>query len=130
MFRAGARPGSSLTPEILTGGIMRSTEILLVCLGLVLFASLRGNHVSGRAGAANPLKRAILADGGEPLPRPPLVADGGEPLPRPPFVADGGEPLPRPPLTADGGEPLPRPPLMADGGEPVPRPPLATILAA
>jgi hypothetical protein len=80
---------------------MRLTKILLVCLGLVLSAGLRGNHVSGKAGAANPLlQRAILADGGEPLPRPPLVADGGEPLPRPPLMADGGEPLPRPPLAA------------------------------
>jgi hypothetical protein len=52
---------------------MRFTKILLVCLALVLFAGLRGNHVSGKAGVANPLlQRAILADGGEPLPRPPL----------------------------------------------------------
>jgi hypothetical protein len=91
---------------------MRFTKILLVCLGLVLFADLRGNHSWTAAGSANSqLKAAIFADGGEPLPRPPLVADGGEPLPRPPLVADGGEPLPRPPLMADGGEPLPRPPL-------------------
>jgi hypothetical protein len=78
---------------------MRSTKILLVCLGLVLLASCRGNQGSAAARTADPmLKAAVLADGGEPLPRPPLVADGGEPLPRPPLVADGGEPLPRPPL--------------------------------
>ncbi len=74
---------------------MRFLKILLVCLVFVLFSGLRGNHVSGKAGAANPLlQRAILADGDEPLPRPPLVADGGEPLPRPPLTVDGGEPLP------------------------------------
>jgi hypothetical protein len=92
---------------------MRFTKILLVSLGLVLLAGLRGNHGWASAGSINPqLKAAFFADGGEPLPRPPLVADGGEPLPRPPLVADGGEPLPRPPLVADGGEPLPRPPLV------------------
>jgi hypothetical protein len=91
---------------------MRFAKILLVCLGLVLLAGLRGNHGRAAAGSTNPqLKTTFFADGGEPLPRPPLVADGGEPLPRPPLVADGGEPLPRPPLMADGGEPLPRPPL-------------------
>ena len=91
---------------------MRFTKILLVCLGLVLFAGLRGNHGWTATGNANvQLKTAFFADGGEPLPRPPLVADGGEPLPPPPLVADGGEPLPPPPLMADGGEPLPRPPL-------------------
>ena len=97
---------------------MRSTKILLVCLGLVLLAGLRANHGWAAAGSINPHLKATF------------LADGGEPLPRPPLVADGGEPLPRPPLTADGGEPLPRPPLMADGGEPLPRPPLTTSLAA
>jgi hypothetical protein len=77
---------------------MRFTKILLVCLGLALLASSRGNQ-GPAASTANPLlKAAVFADGGEPLPRPPLVADGGEPLPRPPLMADGGEPLPRPPL--------------------------------
>jgi len=78
---------------------MRFTKILLVCLGLVLLASCRGNQSSAAASTTDPaLKLAVFADGGEPLPRPPLVADGGEPLPRPPLMADGGEPLPRPPL--------------------------------
>lgn len=78
---------------------MRFAKILLVCLGLVLLAGLRGNHGWTAAGSANPqLKATIFADGGEPLPRPPLAADGGELLPRPPLMADGGEPLPRPPL--------------------------------
>src|SRR5260370_13044362 len=90
---------------------MRFSKILLVCLGLVVLASCRGNQSSAAASTTDPaLKLAVFADGGEPLPRPPLVADGGEPLPRPPLVADGGEPLPRPPLMADGGGPLPRPP--------------------
>jgi len=80
---------------------MRFTKILLVCLGLVLLAGLRGNH-GWAAGSVNPqAKAAVFADGGDPLPRPPLMADGGDPLPRPPqwseFV-DGGDPLPRPPL--------------------------------
>lgn len=91
---------------------MRFTKILLVCLGLATYAGLCGNLGWTAAGSVNPHSKAtLLADGGEPLPRPPLAADGGEPLPRPPSVADGGEPLPRPPLMADGGEPLPRPPL-------------------
>jgi hypothetical protein len=81
---------------------MRFTKILLVCLGLVLLAGLRGNHGWAAAGSINPhLKATCLVDGGDPLPRPPLMADGGDPLPRPPqrseFV-DGGDPLPRPPL--------------------------------
>ena len=90
---------------------MRFTKILLVCLGLALIVGLDGTHSWTAAGSANPqIKVTIFADGGEPLPRPPLAADGGEPLPRPPLVADGGEPLPLPPLMADGGEALPRPP--------------------
>jgi hypothetical protein len=81
---------------------MLFTKILLVCLGLVLLAGLRGNHGWAAAGSVNPqVKAAVFADGGDPLPRPPLMADGGDPLPRPPqrseFV-DGGDPLPRPPL--------------------------------
>jgi len=81
---------------------MRFMKILLVCLGLVLLAGLRGNHGWATAGSVNPqVKAAVFADGGDPLPRPPLMADGGDPLPRPPqrseFV-DGGDPLPRPPL--------------------------------
>jgi hypothetical protein len=94
---------------------MRFTKILLVCLGLVLLAGLRGNHGWAAAGSVNPqVKGAVFADGGDPLPRPPLVADGGDPLPRPPLMADGGDPLPRPPQRSefvDGGDPLPRPPL-------------------
>ncbi len=94
---------------------MRFTKILLVCLGLVWLAGLRGNHGWAAGGSINPqLKATFFADGGDPLPRPPLVADGGDPLPRPPLIADGGDPLPRPPQQsefADGGDPLPRPPL-------------------
>jgi hypothetical protein len=93
---------------------MRFTKILLVCLGLVLLAGLRGNH-GWAAGSVNPqVKAAVSVDGGDPLPRPPLVADGGDSLPRPPLMADGGDPLPRPPQRSefvDGGDPLPRPPL-------------------
>ena len=91
---------------------MRFTKILLVCLGLALIAGLDGTQSRTATGSANQrIKTTILADGGEPLPRPPLAVDGGEPFPRPLLVADGGEPLPRPPLITDGGEPLPRPPL-------------------
>ena len=75
---------------------MRFTKILLVCLGLALFAGSYGKHGWTAAGSANSqVKATFFADGGEPLPRPPLAADGGEPLPRPPLAADGGEPLPR-----------------------------------
>jgi hypothetical protein len=110
---------------------MRFTKILLVCLGLVLFAGSRGNQGWAAAGSANhQLKAAVLPDGGDPLPIPPLVADGGDPLPIPPLVADGGDPLPIPPLVADGGDPLPIPPLFADGGDPLPIPPLANGFAA
>jgi hypothetical protein len=92
---------------------MRFTKILLVCLGVAVFAGESTNQASAIAKSAkstvNPL---AWVDGPEPLPRPPLVADGPEPLPRPPLVADGPEPLPRPPLVADGPEPLPRPPAI------------------
>jgi hypothetical protein len=56
---------------------MRFTKILLVCLGLVLLAGLQVNCSSGTAGLGNPLPRtAFLADGGAPLPIPPVMADG------------------------------------------------------
>ena len=48
-------------------------------------------------------------------------------------TADGGRPLPTPPLTlsADGGRPLPTPPvLIADGGRPLPTPPRSVADAA
>jgi hypothetical protein len=81
---------------------MRFTRILLVCLLLVFLAGLRGNHGWATTGSVNPqVKAAFFADGGDPLPRPPLMADGGDPLPRPPHrseFVDGGDPLPRPPL--------------------------------
>ena len=89
---------------------MRFSKILLVCLGSAWFAGLPGKPAPTPANSGSGTSGAVLADGGEPLPRPPLVADGGEPLPRPPLIADGGAPLP-PPLLADGGEPLPRPPM-------------------
>jgi hypothetical protein len=65
---------------------MRSVKVLFVLCTAILLA-----------GAA--FRTAVVtADGGRPLPRPPLVADGGRPLPRPPaLVVDGGRPLPRPP---------------------------------
>ncbi len=72
---------------------MRFTKILLVCLGWAVFGGLG----AGNAGSC-------IADGGDPLPRPPLRADGGAPLPTPPAV--GTAPL----FTADGGAPLPTPP--------------------
>jgi hypothetical protein len=68
---------------------MRSVKVLFVLGTAILLA-----------GAAF-RTTVVTADGGKPLPRPPLVllADGGKPLPRPPstLVADGGKPLPRPP---------------------------------
>jgi hypothetical protein len=49
---------------------MRFRKILLVSFGLVLFAGVSA--------------RQALADGGHPLPPPPMMADGGHPLPPPP----------------------------------------------
>src|SRR5260370_28938142 len=78
--------------------IMRFAKLLLVCLGLVLLAGLRGNHGWAAAGSANPqLKATVFVDGGDPLPRPPLMADGGAPLPPPLNIVGGGDPpLPSP----------------------------------
>ncbi len=79
---------------------MRFAKLLLVCLGLVLLAGLRGNHGWAAAGSANPqLKATVFVDGGDPLPRPPLMADGGAPLPPPLIMVDGGAPLPPPTAT-------------------------------
>jgi hypothetical protein len=104
---------------------MHFTKILLVCLGLAAFTGTTQTSTIANSTSSS-VNRVVWLDGGDPLPRPPLVADGGDPLPRPPLVADGGDPLPRPPqLLADGGDPLPRPPLVADGGDPLPRPPIA-----
>ena len=67
---------------------MRFTKILLVCLGLATYAGLCGNLGWTAAGSVNQHSKTTLsADGGEPLPPPPLVADGGEPLPPPPLTA-------------------------------------------
>jgi hypothetical protein len=72
---------------------MRLLKILFVLCTAILLAGVA-------------FRTAVLAaDGGKPLPRPPLVFDGGKPLPRPPaspldvLVADGGKPLPRPPIS-------------------------------
>jgi hypothetical protein len=63
---------------------MRFTKILLVCLGLALVPTLRGNQGSEAAALGNlPPNAIILADGGAPLPPPSLIADGGAPLPPP-----------------------------------------------
>jgi hypothetical protein len=75
---------------------MRFTKILLVCLALACLAGSPRKHASAATNSGQPV--LTVADGGAPLPRPPLLADGGEPLPRPPLLADGGAPLPRPPL--------------------------------
>ena len=76
---------------------MRSTKILLVCLGLVLLAGLRVNCSSGAANAGDRLRHAaILTDSGDPPPIP-LLMDGGDPPPIPPLMADGGDPPPIPP---------------------------------
>jgi hypothetical protein len=89
---------------------MRFAKLLLVCLGPVLLAGLRGNHGWAAAGSANPqLKATVFVDGGDPLPRPPLMADGGAPLPPPLIMVDGGAPLPPPSIMVDGGAPLPPP---------------------
>jgi hypothetical protein len=107
---------------------MRFSKILLVCLGIGLLGGVSAGRLAAVHTPERSQKLSIVFDGGDPLPRPPLVADGGDPLPRPPAEADGGDPLPRPPIVADGGDPLPRPPqqsVFLDGGDPLPRPPAA-----
>jgi hypothetical protein len=105
---------------------MRFAKLFAVWCAAALLA---GTMFHECAAANRNVKHLLVADGGHPLPTPPLfAADGGHPLPTPPlFVADGGHPLPTPPLfVADGGHPLPTPPLfVADGGHPLPTPPLA-----
>ena len=104
---------------------MRSVKILLACSFVLVAAAVTAIQSSvpktARRQVQNTALQApgatLLADGGDPLPRPKtpvLIADGGDPLPRPKpsAFADGGDPLPRPKpsvLVADGGDPLPRP---------------------
>jgi hypothetical protein len=90
---------------------MRFAKFLVVSCSVALLAGAL-SHVPA-ANCVNAAYSQLLADGGAPLPQPPLIADGGAPLPQPPLVADGGAPLPQPPLVADGGAPLPQPPLVA-----------------
>lgn len=79
---------------------MRFSKILLVSLGLLLLSAWPAISQAGVRSAGRCGPQAAYADGGAPLPRPPLLADGGAPLPRPPLEADGGAPLPRPPLAS------------------------------
>ena len=66
---------------------MRLLKILFVLCTVILLAGVVFHAA------------VMAAEGGRPMPRPPLVADGGRPMPRPPLVADGGRPMPRPPLS-------------------------------
>jgi len=76
---------------------MHFLKILWASIVLLLSAAVYPLYFTGITNTANAqLKSLFLADGGDPLPRPPVVADGGELL-HPPLVADGGDPLPRPP---------------------------------
>jgi len=38
-----------------------------------------------------------------------MVAEGGDPMPRPDMVREGGDPMPRPDAVREGGDPMPRP---------------------
>ena len=76
---------------------MRFAKFLAVCCSVALLAAAL-SHPS--ANCINAAYSQLTADGGAPLPQPPLIADGGAPLPQPPLVADGGAPLPQPPLVA------------------------------
>src|SRR6266849_2935005 len=101
MFCLRRAPGHHSPRNLDREEIMRFAKLLLVCLGLVLLAGLRGNHGWAAAGSANPqLKATVFVDGGDPLPRPPLMADGGAPLPPPLIMVDGGAPLPPPTATS------------------------------
>jgi hypothetical protein len=72
------------------------------------------------AGAMS-LKTAVAAQNNGAI----TMANGGAPVPPPPMMANGGAPVPPPPMMANGGAPVPPPPMMANGGAPVPPPPSA-----
>jgi hypothetical protein len=77
---------------------MRFAKFFLVWCSVVLLAGAISHAPA--VDCVNAAYSQLIADGGAPLPQPPLVADGGAPLPQPPLVADGGAPLPQPPLVA------------------------------
>jgi hypothetical protein len=76
---------------------------MMVRKSFLLLAALAAVSAIAPSNSGTSARSLLRADGGDPLPRPPiqlLAADGGDPLPRPPIQADGGDPLPRPPVVA------------------------------
>jgi hypothetical protein len=93
---------------------MRFRKILLVSFGLVLFAGVSSRHACSTASAGKSLAKFTVVEKAAPQGQPILlIADGGHPLPPPPMAIDGGHPLPPPPMVADGGHPLPPPPSVS-----------------
>ena len=63
---------------------MRFAKLFVVWCAAALIA---GALFAGPVANGN---QQMAADGGAPLPKPPLVADGGAPLPKPPSVLVSG----------------------------------------
>jgi len=65
---------------------MRFAKLFVVWCAATLIggALFAGPVANGNA------RQQMAADGGAPLPKPPLVADGGAPLPKPPSVLVSG----------------------------------------
>jgi hypothetical protein len=90
---------------------MRFRKILLVSFGVVLFVGASAPQASSTALAAKSLAKLTVVESAVPQALSVLfIADGGHPLPPPPIAMDGGHPLPPPPMVVDGGHPLPPPP--------------------
>jgi hypothetical protein len=67
------------------------TALLLAMLVLAGAMSLKTVALAHSDGAV------LMANGADPLPRPPAARNGADPLPRPPGARNGADPLPRPP---------------------------------
>jgi hypothetical protein len=93
---------------------MRFCKILLVSFGVVLFAGISARQACSTALAARLLTKITVVESAAPQAlSTTFIADGGHPLPPPPIAMDGGHPLPPPPMVADGGHPLPPPPSVS-----------------
>jgi hypothetical protein len=89
----------SFAPESSEEELMRFRKILLVSLGLVLFAGANAHQACSTASAGKSLTKFPVVESAAPQALSTLlIADGGHPLPPPPpMLADGGHPLPPPP---------------------------------
>jgi hypothetical protein len=88
----------SFAPESSEEELMRFRKILLVSLGLVLFAGVSARQACSTASAGKLLTKFAVVESAAPQALSILlIADGGHPLPPPPLAIDGGHPLPPPP---------------------------------